>query len=107
MDLQLNSDCSAQGVLSENRATVPFIVTGGVTYIQMTSSNVAMALATADASSGTDGKLAAQLLPGKWISSNSGGNSDLASALSGVTFDGLTQELTSSSDMFPTSAPPR
>ena len=96
IDLQLNRDGSAQGVLSENGATVPLIVTGGVTYIQMTSSNVAMATA----GTGAEGKLAAQLLPGKWISSNTGGNSDLASELSGVTFASLTQQLTSGSDEF-------
>lgn len=94
MDLQINKDGSADGTIVSNGTTVPMVVTGGVTYIQVTSSFETEIKSEA----GADASLVSSLVVGKWISSKTTVGSSLAGSFSSLTdFSTMTSQLASGS----------
>lgn len=98
MDLQINKDGSADGTIVSGATTIPMIVTGGVTYVQVTPSFAT----TIKSQAGSDASLVSEIMTGKWISSKSTIGSSLAGSFSSLTdFSSMTSQLASgSSDKF-------
>lgn len=72
VDLYLNRDGSGRGQIQQSGYTAPFIIVGGVTYVQLTTSILAQAHYTASK--------AAQL-KGKWLPGNTPGATALTSGI--------------------------
>lgn len=98
MDMQINKDSSAEGTIVSNGLTMPLIVVGGVSYVQVTSSLAS----TIKSAAGSDASLLAEIVVGKWISSKSAIGSSMTAGLSSLTnFGQMTKELgTASGDTF-------
>lgn len=98
MDMQINKDSSAEGTIVSTGLTMPLIVVGGVSYVQITSSLAS----TIKSEAGSDAALLTQIVVGKWISSKSAIGNSMTSGLSSLTnFGEMTKELgTASGDTF-------
>ena len=94
MDMQINKDGSAQGTIVSTGMTMPLIVVGGVTYVQVTSS--LSSIIKDDA--GSDAAAVSKLVVGKWISSKSSIGASLTQGMDGMTdFSQMTKQLASGS----------
>ena len=93
MDMQINRDGSAKGTISSTGMSMPLIVVGGVSYVQVTPSLISMMKSEA----GSDASLVAQIMVGKWISSKSAIGSSMTDGLNSMTdFSQMTKDLSSS-----------
>ena len=98
MDMQINKDSSAEGTIVSTGLTMPLIVVGGVSYVQVTSSLAS----TLKSAAGSNASLLAEIVVGKWISSKSSIGSSMTAGLSSLTnFSQMTKQLgTASGDTF-------
>lgn len=98
MDLQINRDGSTQGTIVSGGMTMPMIVVGGVSYVQITSSFESEIKAAA----AEDPSAVSQIVVGKWISSKSALGSSVTGGLGDMTdFSAMTKDLaTTSGDKF-------
>ncbi|HET9172261.1 MAG TPA: hypothetical protein VFN97_22730 [Actinospica sp.] len=98
MDMQINKDGSAEGTIVSTGMTMPLVVVGGVTYVQITPSLAALMKSEA----GADAAVAAKLVAGKWISSKSAIGSSMTQGMDSMTnFAEMTKQLgTASGDTF-------
>jgi hypothetical protein len=95
MDMQINKDGTAQGSIVSEGLTMPLIVAGGVSYVQVTPSLVTVLKSQA---AGADASSISKIVTGKWISSKSAIGSSMTQGLDSMTnFGEMTKELASGS----------
>lgn len=98
MDMQLNQDGTAQGTISVSGMTLPMIVVGSASYIQITPSYESTIKASV-ASSGDsqEAGFVSALLVGKWVKLS--GSDSLSQGMGGLTsFSQMKQQLESNDD---------